>query len=100
MKRFIILTCYYINIIMVALILFVVIAALFQMKSVLDYIFFNKLFLQIRLILTVPVLVLWINNLMIWSKRDKSISRFLLLFFFNGIYNPFYYRLILKNHWQ
>ena len=92
--------CYFINILMVALVLFTILAALFRFKGFLDYVFFDETFLQIRMVLTIPILVLWINNLIICSKKDKSIKRFLLLFFLNGLYNPFYFRKVLKNNWQ
>jgi len=100
MKKKLLMVCYIINILMVSLIVVVILAALLRLKNLLDFVFFDETFLLIRMILTVPILVLWINNLIIWSKKDKSIMRFFLLFFLNGIYSPFYFRKILKNNWQ
>jgi len=84
---------------MVALVVVTILAALFRFKVFLDYVFFDETFIQIRMVLTIPILILWIYNLIVWSKKDKSIGRFLLLFFLNGLYNPFYFRRILKNNW-
>lgn len=85
---------------MVSLVVVSILAALFRLKGFLDYVFFDETFIQIRMVLTIPIIVLWINNLIVWSKNDKGIGRFLLLFFLNGLYNPFYYRKIQKNNWQ
>lgn len=99
MKRNLLMACYFINILMVALVVVTILAALFRFKVFLDYVFFDETFIQIRMVLTIPILILWIYNLIVWSKKDKSIGRFLLLFFLNGLYNPFYFRRILKNNW-
>lgn len=94
MKKNILMACYFINILMVSLVIITILAALFRFKDLLDYVFFDETFLQIRMVLTIPILVLWLNNIIVWSKNDKKIGRFLLLFFLNGLYNPFYYRKI------
>jgi len=99
-KKGLLLFCYYVNLLMIIFFLLIIVAALFKMESFLNYVFFNKTFLSFRFILTIPILVLWINNLIIWSKFDKHIGRFLLLFFLIGVYSPFYFRKILKNNWQ
>jgi hypothetical protein len=38
-------------------------------------------------------------TLIAWSKFDKNIGRFLLLFFFIGLYSPFYYLKMVRNNW-
>lgn len=99
-KRKVLLFCFYINLLMIILFFIIIIAALLRMQSFLDYVFFDETFINIRMILTIPIFVLWVNNLIIWSKHDKHIGRFFLLFFLIGIYSPFYFRKILKNKWQ
>lgn len=47
--------------------------------------------LFIRILLAVPTLVLWIYCMKIWSKHDKKVTRFFLIFFFPGVYQLFYY---------
>ena len=98
MKKNILQLCYYINIFMLVVIGIVVIAVILRQKNILDFIFFDKFFLVFRMLMTIPVLILWIYNIKIWSRRDKQIRRFLLLFFFNGLYNPFYYRKAVKSN--
>ena len=62
--------------------------------------FFNsEMIVNIRMLLTIPVIILWIKNLQIWSKKDKNISRFFLLLLLTGFYSPFYFKRILKNNW-
>jgi len=92
--------CYWINILTLALYAFIIIGALLRMQSFLDYVFFDSTFLNIRMALTIPIIILWVNDLIVWSKHDKHIGRFIALFFFIGIYSPFYFKRILKNKWQ
>ncbi len=99
-KRKVLLFCYYINLFMIILFFIIIIAAFLRMQSFLDYIFFNETFINIRMILTVPIFVLWVNNIIIWSRHDKHVGRFFLLFFLIGVYSPFYFRKILRNKWQ
>ena len=49
--------------------------------------------------ITYFVIIFWIWNIVIWSQRDKKISRFFALIFLPGIYTLFYYRHVLKNNW-
>ena len=53
----------------------------------------------IRMLIASLVFAFWIWCLVIWSKHDKKIGRFLLLFFLIGFYTLFYYRIVLKNKW-
>jgi hypothetical protein len=100
MKKNILMACYFINTLMVTLVVVTILAVLFRFKGFVDYVFLDETFLLIRLVLTIPILVLWIDNLFILSKNDKSIMRFLLLFFLNELYNPLYFKKILRNNWQ
>ena len=100
MKKTLLLVCYYINLLLLGLFSFTIIAALFKFQPYLDFFFFNETFMNIRMLLAIPVFVLWINNLVVWPKHVKNIGRFLLLFFLIGIYSPFYFQKILKNNWQ
>jgi hypothetical protein len=52
-----------------------------------------------RMILTYFVFAFFIWNIVIWTKRDKKVGRFLALFFLPGLYTLFYYRIVLKNKW-
>ena len=99
-KRKVLLFCYYINLFMIILFFIIIIAAFLRMQSFLDYIFFNETFINIRMLLTVPIFVLWVNNIIIWSRHDKHVGRFFLLFFLIGVYSPFYFSKILRNKWQ
>ena len=91
--------CYILNIVMVVFLLSVIIGILFKAGQYLDFVFSNEIVSTIRMIFTIPIIILWINNMIIWSRRDKHIGRFFLLFFLNGIYNVFYFRKVLKNSW-
>jgi hypothetical protein len=48
--------------------------------------------LNVRLLLNIPILIFWILMLRHWSKGDKKLTDFLLLFFLIGLYTVFYYR--------
>lgn len=100
MKKNLLMACYIINTSMVILVVVTILAALFRLKGFLDYVFFDETFFLVRMVLTLPILILWINNMIVWSRNDKNIMRFLLLFFLNGLYNPLYFKKILKNNWQ
>ena len=52
-----------------------------------------------RMNITYFVGIFWIWNMIIWSGKDKIVGRFFALFFLPGLYNLFYYRLVLKNNW-
>jgi hypothetical protein len=56
-------------------------------------------FMLWRTNLTLFGLAFLIWNIVIWSKRDKKVGRFLALFFLPGLYTLFYYRIVLKNNW-
>jgi len=100
LKKSLLLFCYYVNIATLIFFVLVLIAALLRMQAFLDFVFFNQTFLNVRMILSLPIFAFWINNLIIWGKHDKHIGRFFLLFFLIGIYTPFYFRRVLRNSWQ
>lgn len=52
-----------------------------------------------RMNITVFVFLFLIWNIIIWSKRDKKITRFFALFFLPGLYTFYYYNLVIKNKW-
>ena len=52
-----------------------------------------------RMNLTYTVLAFLIWNIVIWSTRDKKITRFIALFFLPGLYTLIYYRIVMKNKW-
>jgi hypothetical protein len=91
--------CYWVNILTLLLYIFIIIAAFLRMHEFLNYVFTDTTFLNFRLILGVPIIILWVYDMVKWSKHDKHIGRFLLIFFLLGIYSPFYFRRILKNNW-
>lgn len=92
--------CYYVNLLMIILVVLVIVAALFRFQAYIDFFFGNEIFINVRMLLAIPVFILWINNLIVWSKKDKNLGRFIILFFFIGLYSPFYFQKILKNKWQ
>lgn len=98
MKKTILTICYYINAALLILVLLLLIAVLFNFNGILDYVL-SESFLNMRMLVNIPIIILWIFNMVFWSKHDKNIGRFFLLFFLNAFYNPFYYRRVLKNKW-
>lgn len=56
-------------------------------------------FIMYRTYVTLFVFIFLIWNIVIWSKRDKKVIRFLALFFLPGLYTLFYYPKVLKNKW-
>ncbi len=56
-------------------------------------------FIMYRTYVTFLVLIFLGWNIVIWSKRDKKVIRFLALFFLPGLYTLFYYPKVLKNNW-
>ena len=100
LKKRLLILCFILNLLVLALYMSLIIAAIFSFSAYVDYIFFDAVFIKIRMVLAIPIFILWINSLIIWAKKDKHIGRFIFLFFFIGIYSPFYFIKILKNKWQ
>ena len=82
MSKIIILICYYINIVMVISMLIVILSIIFKLDTILEFSFSERI-INIRMILTIPVFILWIKNIILWSKFDKNVKRFFLLFWVN-----------------
>jgi len=89
--KFVLTIGYYLNTLILAHVILIVLATLLRFELFLDFSFFNQTFIFIRTILALPVLVFWIGCFILWSKYDKNIGRLLLLFFLIGLYNPYYY---------
>ncbi len=98
MKKNIFKFCYYINLSMYLLYIVAIVATLFNLKEILFF-FTNEIFVYVRLFISIPIFVIWVWSLIIWSKFDKSITQFLLNFFLIGLYTPFYCHKIIKNRW-
>lgn len=95
-KRKILFPLYYWNI-------FMIIIALLPFFShnvkFIDF-YYNSTFISsLRLFGAIPVLVLWLMCIRIWSEKDKKASRFFLLFFLIGFFTIFYFRKALKEKW-
>lgn len=91
--------CFAVNLLLFVLYIFVILAAVFSTNDFFKF-FTSDAFLYIRGALAVPILILWVNALIAWYRFEKNnIGQFLLLFFFNGFYPPFYYLRMKKNGW-
>ncbi len=98
MKKVFLKLGFYANIILYLSYFVLVFAVLFHLESVESFIH-SSIFNSIRTIISLIVLVFWIYNLVLWSKHDKKIGNFFLLFFLIGIYTPFYYLKAVRNKW-
>jgi hypothetical protein len=49
--------------------------------------------------ITYFVFAFWIWSIVIWSKKDKKVGRFIALFFLPGFFTLIYYKTINKNKW-
>gem|GEM_PF-6221490 len=61
--------------------------------------FYGEDFYSTRTILVIPCILFWIYNLYLWSKFDKNVIRFFLLFFFNALYSLYYFKRAKKLKW-
>lgn len=91
--------CFYLSVIQIAVILSIIPATIFNYESYYNLYFYNSTFYAIRSFLSLPALILWISMLILWSKFDKNIGRFFMLFFLIGIYSLFYYRRAERSGW-
>ncbi len=98
MKKVFLKVGFYANIILYLSYFVLVFAVLFHIQSVESFIY-SPIFNSIKTIISLIVLIFWIYNLILWSKYDKKIGNFLLLFFLIGIYTPFYYLKAVRNKW-
>lgn len=60
---------------------------------------YSNFFFYLRYIMSFPILALWVNTIIIWSKHDKRLRWIFLLFFFPGLFNPFYFLKAKKKGW-
>ena len=98
MKRILIEICFWINLV----VYFLVIVLFIEMIGNTDIIsqYFTKGHLSnYRMLLNIPILALWIYNIVVWSKNDKTTLRLILIIFLNGLYNPIYYRMAVRKKW-
>lgn len=98
MKRKLLAVCFGVNLVMV-LISFLPVVSFFLSSESLNLFVNGDLFRTARLILLIPVLILWGYSLTIWAKQDKKVDKFLLLLLLNGMYTPFYYVRMKRNGW-
>ncbi len=92
MKRKVLLVCYYLNLLMIIFFVLIVVAGLLKQEDIINFFFLNSTANVIRMLFSIPVFYLWFNCLVIWSKYDKRIGQFFLLFFLIGTYSPFYFK--------
>jgi len=59
----------------------------------------NMLFGNIRLTLASVFMGFWIYLMGVWSKHDKKVVRFFLLFFFSALYTWFYFLFAKERGW-
>lgn len=96
MKKNMIYLCYYINVMTIGLYAIVILVSIITMSNKpIDFIN-TELMLNIRLIVNIPIIVLLVYNIQMWSKYDRKLSRLLLLIFFIGLYNPIYFNKLKK----
>ncbi len=91
-------TCYYINVFMLIVVLFTTVATVINPTFFME-ITGSELYISLRHLFSIPMVVLWVWCLVLWSKYDKKISRFFLLFFLMGFYPVLYYHRVKKNNW-
>ena len=98
MKKIILDICFYINVALLVFAILITISVFFEINFLVDFALGDKMPI-VRILFNVPIIFLWVSNMVIWSKYDKNIGRFFLLFFLNAFYNPFYYRKVVINKW-
>ena len=98
MKKLFFRICYYVNVLMLFVTFVIITVGFFNLEWI-STIINGDTFIYLRFLLSIPMVILWVWCLLIWSKHDKKISRFLLLFFLMGFYPIFYYHKVIKNNW-
>jgi len=91
--------CFVANLLLILIYVALIFAVVIRSKELIDYIFYDSGFAIMRMIIAYPTIILWVYTLKIWSKYDKHVGRFMLLFFFIGLYSPFYYLKARKAKW-
>lgn len=95
LKKFFFDICYMSTVVTIILALI----SLYFNSELMKQLFFSPIFILIRVVFMLLLFVLWIKCIMVWSRRDKKISIFFLLFFLHGFYILYYYRKIINNNW-
>ena len=98
MKRLLLEFCFWVNI-FVYLILIVLFIEMVANTQIISHFLNNGQISDYRMLLNIPILVLWIYNIIIWAKKDKKTLRLILIIFLNGFYNTIYYRMAVKKNW-
>ena len=98
MKRVLLEVCFWINILVYLPVIVLLVEVLGNVQIISQLLSDSELF-NYRMLLNIPILFLWIFNLVVWSTHDKKTKRLILIILLNGFYNPFYYRFALKNNW-
>lgn len=99
MKKSVFIISYIFNILLMLLFLVIILFAFLRFSSALDFIFFHEVALFLRMLMTIPVFILWVYCLILWGKFDKNITRLFLLLFLMAFYTPFFAYKALKNKW-
>lgn len=97
-KRLFFDVCYIATIILVVLTLLLTITNVVDIESIETFLM-SDFGTNLRAMLSILVIAIWIYCMYVWSKHDKQINRFFLILFLSGFYILFYYRRILKNGW-
>lgn len=98
MKKVILEICFVVNALFCLMLIPLIITVLFGVDFLYDFLK-SEQGIKLRLYINIPIIVLWINNVIVWSKNDKNVGRLILILLFNALYNPFYYRKSVKNGW-
>ena len=85
-------TLYYFNIIVILVYLVVIFLGYLGPFEDLAKWFNSEQIANFRLLANIPILIFWIKLIVHWSKGEKKVWEFLLLFFLIGWYTVFYYR--------
>ena|ERR1035437_9301708 len=92
--------CLLLNIIGILAILIALICyILFHNVSSFNQYYNQEQYIPLKKITSLAILVLFIWNIVIWAKKDKSVGRIIALLFMNWIYSPFYSYRVIKNKW-
>lgn len=98
MKRILLEICFVVNVIFCLVLIPLLITVLIGNDSIYSFLTSEK-GVSLRMYINIPILILWIYNIIVWSKKDKNIVQFILILLLNALYNPFYYRKAVKNKW-
>jgi hypothetical protein len=98
MKKILLEFCFWVNL-LVYLLLIILFIEMIGNTELVSQFFTEGRLSEYRMLLNIPILILWIYNIVVWSKNDKKTLRLILIIFLNGFYNPFYYRMAVKKKW-